>query len=98
MIKIVDDFITGFFVVCFGIPWYLSTKYIVRPNQYQIVVYDALGKEFSLEGIRTSFKTKQVAISFVKEYSKRFPHYDFSIGESIPEVKRSIFSIQRDQR
>ena len=97
MKKILDRLVTGFFVLSFGIIWFFSIRYHVKPNQYSIIVYDLLGKEFKLEGIRTSFKTKQVAISFLKEYKSCFPHYDFTIGEQIPEFKkRTIFALNRD--
>lgn len=83
-----------------GVLWYFSTKYHAKSNQYNIIVYDILGKEFKLDWIRTNFKTRQDATSFVKEYKNRFPQYDFSIGENMPEIKRrTIFSkILRDQR
>lgn len=93
MKKIADKFITGFFVVLLGSLWYLSTKYYVKPNQYNIIIYDPLGKEFKIEEIRTEFKTKKVAISYVREYKNRFPNYDFSLAEEIPQIKgRKIFS------
>ena len=93
MKKIADKVITGFFVVLLGSLWYLSTKYYVKPNQYNIIIYDPLGKEFKIEEIRTEFKTKKVAISYVREYKNRFPNYDFSLAEEIPQIKgRKIFS------
>jgi len=93
MKKIADKFITGFFVVLLGSLWYLSTKYYVKPNQYNIIIYDPLGKEFKIEEIRTEFKTKKVAMSYVREYKNRFPNYDFSLAEEIPQIKgRKIFS------
>ena len=88
MNKNLDRIITGFFVVTFGIIWYFSTKYYVNHNQFNIIAYDTLGKEFHMNGIRTSFKTKNVAISFTREYKNRFPNYDFSIAEEIPQFKR----------
>ncbi|QUC63863.1 hypothetical protein NsoK4_05175 [Nitrosopumilus sp. K4] len=97
MKKILDKAVTGFFVMCFGIIWFFSTKYHVRSNQYNIIAYDTFGKEFNLEGIRTTFKTKQVAISFLREYKKRFPLYDFTIEEQIPEFKkRTVFSFNEN--
>jgi hypothetical protein len=92
MNKSVDKFITGFFVVVLGIIWYFSTKFHVNQNQFNIIVYDTLGKEFHMNGIRTNFKTKNVAISYIKEYKSRFPNYDFTIAEEIPQFKDRIFS------
>lgn len=82
--------VTGFFVFTLGILWYFSTKRYVRPNQYNMIVYDVFGKKCELEGIRTDFRTKQVAVRYTKEYQDRFPQYNFSIEESIPEIKSRI--------
>ena len=90
MKKIFEYIITGFFVFTLGILWYLSTKRYVRPNQYNMTIYDILGTECDLEGIRTVFKTKEVAISYAEEYRKRFPQYNFSIEESIPEIQNRL--------
>ena len=100
MKKISDKIVTGFFVLVFGVLWYFSTKCYVKPDKYNIVIYDLFGEEQKLDGIRTSFKTIEVATSFLNEYKKNIPHYEFSIAESIPEIKRrTIFSrILRSQR
>ncbi len=92
MNKNIDKFITGFFVVTLGIIWYFSTKCHVTQKQFNIIVYDILGKECHLNGIRTNFKTKNVAISYTKEYKNRFPNYDFTIAEEIPQFKGRLFS------
>ena len=86
-----DKIITGFFVLAFGLLWYF-TKYSVKENHYTVIVYDVFGEESQLDGVRTDFKTKQVAQSYIREYKDRFSHYDFSIKEVIPEFKRSVFS------
>lgn len=92
MTKIPDKIITGFFVFVFGALWYFSAKYYAKPSHYSIVVYDILGKEFKLDGIRTEFKTRRAAINHMREYKDRFSHYDFSIREYMPEIrKRAIF-------
>ena len=96
MKEILEKVVTGFFVITLGICWYCSTKYVVKPNQYTILVYDIFGKQSEIEGIRTKFKTKRIAISYLREYKDRFSFYDFSIREEIPEVKRVIFSKLRD--
>ena len=86
--------ITGFFVLVFGIMWFFSTKYYERPKQYSVVVYDVFGNENFVDGIRTSFSTKEVASSFIKEYQSSFPQYSFSLASYIPKVKRkTIFDV-----
>ncbi len=88
--KIFDRIITGFFVLVFGIMWFCSTRYYVNPQTFNIVIYDVYGKESKPGGIRTKFKTREVAISYIKEYQKLFPHLDFSIQSDIPEIKRTL--------
>ena len=87
MKKFLDKIITGFFVFTFGIAWYCTTQYYVNSKPYKIVVYDVYGKESKLD-IRTKFQNKMVAFSYIKEYQKIFPHLNFSIEQSLPEIKR----------
>jgi len=90
--KIFDKCITGFFVALLGILWYCSTKYYVKPNQHTIMIYDVFGKEIKIDGIRTNFKIKDVAQSYISEYKNRFRHYSFSLEEEIQtKAKLRIF-------
>lgn len=94
MRKIIDKIITGFFVFAFGVLWYFSTKYHVKPDGYSIVIYDVFGKQVRINDLRTEFKTKKVTESHISEYRKRFPHYSFSIKSGLVEIKRkSMFRI-----
>ena len=94
LIGVLDKMIVGFFVVIFGAMWFFSTKYYEKPKQHHIVVYDVLGNENNMDGIKTTFRTSEMAISFVKEYQKRLPQYSFSIAEYLPEERRrTVFDI-----
>ena len=65
------------------------------------MIYDVYGKKSNPDGIRTKFNTREVAYSYVKEYQKLFPHLNFSIQSSIPEMEgKIIFSriIKKDHR
>ena len=88
VIKIVDKIITGFFVITLGILWY-STRCFVKHNQYRIVIYDVLGNQIYMDGIRTNFNTPKVANNYILEYQKRFPHYNFSMATEMPIIKKS---------
>ena len=88
MIKIIDKIITGFFVIILGILWY-STRCFVKPNQYKIVIYDVLGNQTSMDGVRTNFNTPKVANNYILEYQNRFSHYNFSMAAEMPVVKRN---------
>ena len=90
MKKIFDRIITGFFVLIFGIMWFFSTRYYVKPQLFNIVIYDVYGKETKPDGIRTKFRTQSVALSYIREYQKLYSHLDFSIQSNFPEIKRSL--------
>jgi hypothetical protein len=90
MEKFLDKTITGFFVFVFGIMWLFSTRHYVKPQTYDIVIYDVYGKESRSNGIRTKFRTQEVAFSHIREYQKLFPHLGFSIQSNIPEFKRGL--------
>jgi hypothetical protein len=85
MIKIIDKIITVFFVITLGILWY-STRCFVKPNQYKIVIYDVLGNQIDIDGIRTNFNTPKVANNYILEYQNRFSHYNFSIDTEMPVI------------
>lgn len=93
MIKSLDKFVTGFFVVIFGILWYCSSRYQVKPSHYTIVVHDVFGKQTKINGIRTSFRTLEVTQSYISEYHERFEGYGFSIGQDFPIIKNPAFKI-----
>jgi len=88
--KILDKFVTGFFVIILGILWY-CTREFVKQTQYKIVIYDILGNQVDVDGIRTSFKTPKVASNFMSEYQNRFSQYSFSMLSEMPEIKRNWF-------
>ena len=90
MKKIVDKFVTGFFVITLGILWYCSSKYQVNPSKYTILIYDIFGNQIKIDGIRTSFNTYRVTNNYISEYQNRFPHYDFSMASEMPEIERKI--------
>lgn len=62
-------------------------------------MYDVFGKPSEIDGLRTRFKTLQVAQSFISEYQKHFVGHGFSMAQEIPIIKnagyRSFKKIQR---
>jgi len=93
MQKILDLLVTGFFVVTLGILWYCSSKYHVVPNHYTIIIYDIFGKQSKIDNIRTNFKTREVAQSYISEYQKRFPFHDFSMALELIDVENTNLRI-----
>jgi len=88
-----NKLITGFFVFVFGIMWFFSTKYYVKPKDYNILVYDMHGSKFKSLEIRTKFTTPEVAHSYFKDYQKTYPDLKFSIESDIPKFKRRVASL-----
>ena len=89
MRKIPDKIITGFFVLIFGILWYCSSRYYVKSEGWNVIIYDVFGNQIKSDSIRTNFQTIQVARSHISEYKKRFPHFDFVIAAETPEIEKN---------
>lgn len=79
-------------VFVFAVAWLLKAKPHKRPQKYMIKVFDVFGHEFQIEGIRTEFKTHDVAWSFMKNYKKSYPLYNFALVSDLPNSeKMTIF-------
>lgn len=79
-------------VFLFAFAWILKARPHNRPKSYSIVVFDVFGKESTLDGIRTEFKTHDVGWSFMKQYKKSYPLYNFALVSDMPKsTKRTIF-------
>jgi len=82
--------ITAVFV--FALSWALKTRPVKRPKHYNVIIYDVFGKESTIDGLRIEFKTHDVAWSFMKEYKKSYPLYNFALISEFPKTdKKTIF-------
>jgi len=98
MRKITDKLVTGFFIILLGTLWYF-TKCFVKPTKYKIIIYDVLGNQVNVDGVRTSFNTPKVANSYISEYQNRFLQYNFSLASEMPIIKRNwLFEKLKIQR
>ncbi len=75
-------------VFAFALSWVLRAKPHKRPKQYLIKVFDIFGQECQIEGIRSEFKTHDVAWSFMKQYKKSYPLYNFALVSDLPNSAR----------
>ena len=75
-------------VFVFAVAWLLKAKPHKKPQRYLVKVFDVFGQEFKLEGIRTEFKTHDVAWSFMKTYKKSYPLYNFALVSDLPNSER----------
>ena len=79
-------------VFIFVFAWLLKARPNNRPKSYSLVVFDVFGNESIIDGIRTEFKTHDVAWSFMKEYKRAYPLYNFAlVSDSTKLNKRTIF-------
>lgn len=66
-------------VFLFAVTWLLKARPHNRPKKYNIVVFDVFGKKSQIDGIRTEFKTHDVAWSFMKQYKIAYPLFNFAL-------------------
>jgi hypothetical protein len=79
-------------VFAFAVAWVLKAKPHKKPQQYFVKVFDVFGREFKIEGMRTEFKTHDVAWSFMKHYKESYPLYNFALVSDLPNSdKMTIF-------
>jgi len=79
-------------VFVFAIAWLMKAKPHRRPQRYLVKVFDVCGLETQRLCIRTEFKTHDVAWSFMKEYKKSYPFFNFALVSDLPNSeKMTIF-------
>jgi hypothetical protein len=79
-------------VFLFAIAWLIKARPHNRPKKYDVIVFDVFGKESKIEGIRTEFKTHDVAWSFMKQYKNTYPLYNFAlVSKQQKQDKPTIF-------
>jgi len=90
--KIAGEYVILGIVFVFAVTWILKAKPHNRPKQYSIIVFDVYGKKSPIDGIRMEFKTHDVAWSFMKQYKKTYPLYNFAMVSNMPNSdKPTIF-------
>jgi len=89
--KITGEYVILGAVCVFALTWLLKAKPHNRPKGYSIVTFDVFGKKSHIEGIRTEFKTFDVAWSFMKQYKKSYQLYNFAlVSDSLKSDKPTI--------
>ena len=79
-------------VFLFAIAWLVKARPHNRPKKYDVIVCDVFGKESKIDGIRTQFKTHDVAWSFMKQYKETYPLYNFAlVSKQKKQEKPTIF-------
>jgi len=79
-------------VFLFAVAWLLKARPHNRPKKYNVVIFDVFGKETRIDGIRTDFKTHDVAWSFMKQYKTAYPLYNFAlVSKQLQQDRPTIF-------
>jgi len=90
--KMAEEYIILGAVFAFALIWLVKARPHNRPKQYSVVIFDVFGKKSQIDGIRTEFKTHDVAWSFMKQYKKEYPLYNFALVSEQPNSdKPTIF-------
>jgi len=90
--KVAGEYVILGAVLIFALTWFIKAKPHNRPKQYSVVIFDVFGKINHIDGIRTEFKTHDVAWSFMKQYKEAYPLYNFALVSELPKsVKPTIF-------
>ena len=87
-VKIAGEYVVLGAVFVFALAWLLKAKPHNRPKQYSVIAFDVYGKQSGIDGLRTEFRTHDVAWSFMKQYKARYPMYNFALVSDLPESDR----------
>ena len=83
--KIAGDYVILVTVLIFAFTWFLKARPHNRPKNYRIIPLDIFGKKSTIDGIRTDFKTHDVAWSFMKQYKEEYPLHNFALVSDIKD-------------
>lgn len=95
--KVAGEYVVLGAIFVFAMAWFLKAKPYAnyqRPKMYEIVVFDIYGKQTTIDGIRTEFKTHDVAWSYMKQYKTVYPLCNFALvsaDKSSESEKPTIF-------
>ena len=90
--KLAGEYVILGAVLIFAFAWFLKARPHNRPKEYSVVVFDVFGKKSQIDGIRTKFKTHDVAWSFMKQYKESYPLHNFALVSDVPKSdKPTIF-------
>ena len=90
--KMAGEYVILGTVLIFAFAWFLRARPHNRPKDYKIIPLDIFGKKSKIDGIRTEFKTHDVAWSFMKQYKEMYPLHNFALVSDLENSdKPTIF-------
>lgn len=87
-IRVAGEYVVLGAVFVFALAWLLRAKPRNRPSHYTVVPFDVYGNVGRIDGIRTEFRTHDVAWSFMKQYKRQHPLYNFALVSETPSSER----------
>ena len=86
--KMAGEYVILGSVFVFALFWLVKARPYNRPKQYSVIIFDVFGNKSQIDGIRTEFKTHDVAWSFMKQYKKEYPLYNFALVSKQPGLEK----------
>ena len=86
--KMAEEYVILVSVFVFALIWLIKARPHNRPKQYSVVIFDVFGNKSQITDIRTEFKTHDVAWSFMKQYKKEYPLYNFALVSKQPDLEK----------
>ena len=86
--KMAGEYVILGSVFVFALFWLIKARPHNRPKQYSVVIFDVFGNKSQIIDIRTEFKTHDVAWSFMKQYKKEYPLYNFALVSKQPDLEK----------
>jgi len=80
--------IIGAFV--FAVSWFLKARPHNKPKKYSVDCFNVFGNKDKIEGLRTNFKNHDVAWSFMKQYKKSYPLYNFALVSELKQNEKQV--------
>jgi hypothetical protein len=78
-------------VFAFAFAWLLKSSPQKKPKKYSVIAFDVFGTESNIQGIRTEFKIHDVAWSYMRQYKKSYPLYNFAlVSDNLKSEKKTI--------
>ncbi len=75
-------------VFAFALAWLLKTSPQKKPKKYSVIAFDVFGTKSNIQGIRTEFKIHDVAWSYMRQYKKSYPLYNFALVSDISKSEK----------
>ena len=86
--KVAGEYVILGSVFVFALAWLLKARPHNVPKKYSVVVFDIYGNKTKIDGIRTEFRTHDVAWSFMKQYKEAYPLCNFALVSDVSKASK----------